>query len=169
MQTRRRMLAAVVMLATAGTMVHSQPAPQQTPRFQSSVDVVPVDVAVVDDRGRPVQDLTPAHFTVQIDGQPRRVVSAAWISLLTDRPQAAARVPDGFTSNEQAANGRLIVLAVDQPNIPFTALRGIRDTLTSFLDRLPASDRIAVIGFGAGAASVPFTADRARLKQALPG
>jgi VWFA-related protein len=164
------MSAAVVILATAGAMVYAQQTPQQTPRFQSSVDVVPVDVTVVDDGGRPVQDLTPADFTVQIDGQPRRVVSAGWISLVTDRPQATAtRVPDGFTSNEQAANGRLIVLAVDQPNIPFTALRAFRDTLTSFLGALPASDRIAVIGFGVGAMSVPFTADRDRVKQAIAG
>jgi VWFA-related protein len=159
------MLAAAVILAITGEMVGAQ-----QPRFQSSVDVVPVDVVVLDGGGRPVQDLTPADFTVRIDGQSRRIVSAEWISLVTERPQAAAvRVPDGFTSNEQPANGRLIVLAVDQPNIPFTALRSLRDTLTSFLDALPASDRIAVIGFGAGAASVPFTADRDRLKRTIAG
>jgi VWFA-related protein len=159
-------LAAIVILATAGAMVGAQ----QTPRFQSGVDVVPVDVVVVDGGGQPVQDLRLADFTVQIDGQPRRVVSAEWVSLVTERPQAAAaRVPEGFASNEQAANGRLIVLAVDQPNIPFSALRELRDTLTSFLGALPASDRIAVIGFGTGAASVPFTVDRDRVKQAIAG
>ena len=87
---------------------------QQTPRFQSSVDVVPVDVTVVDDGGRPVQDLTAADFTVRIDGQLRRVVSAEWVALAAERPHAAAaREPEGYTSNEQAANGRLVVLAVD--------------------------------------------------------
>lgn len=160
----RRLFAASLILATAFVIVDAQ----QTPRFQTSVDVVPVDVTVVDGGGRQVQDLTPADFTVRIEGQPRRVISAEWISLVNERPQpAAARVPDGYASNEQTANGRLIAIAVDQPNIPFASVRSLRDTLTSFLDALPASDRIAVIGFGAGAASVPFTADRERLKQAI--
>jgi hypothetical protein len=74
-------------------------------------------------------------------------------------------VPDGYSSNEQTANGRLIVLAVDQPNIPFTAVRSLRDTLNSFIDTLPAADRIAVIGFGARRQSVHR--DRDRLKQAV--
>src|SRR5262245_23501961 len=71
--------------------------PQQPPRFQTSVEVTPVDVTVVDDRGRPVADLTPADFNVRIDGNPRRVVSAEWVSLVTAPSAAPARpVPDGY-------------------------------------------------------------------------
>ena len=88
MQTRRRVAAATLILAAAGVMLDAQ----QPPRFQAGVDVVPVDVTVVDSGGRQVQDLMPADFTVRIEGQPRRVISAEWISLVTERPQASAAV-----------------------------------------------------------------------------
>src|SRR5205823_9119118 len=87
----------------------SQPQP---PKFQSSVEVMPVDVTVVDDHGKPVRDLTPADFNVRVDGTPRRVVSAEWLSLVTEpKAKAAAALPEGYTSNENATGGRLIVLA----------------------------------------------------------
>ena len=54
--------------------------PAQPPRFQASVEVTAIDVTVVDDRGKPVSGLTPADFSVRIDGSPRRVVSAEWVT-----------------------------------------------------------------------------------------
>ena len=39
-----------------------------------------VDVTVVDAKGMPVRDLRAPEFTVTVDGQPRRVVSAEFIS-----------------------------------------------------------------------------------------
>src|SRR5258706_3157496 len=103
--------------------------PQQ-PAFQSRADIIPVDVSVLDGRGQPVQDLAAADFSVRIDGQPRRVISAEWIPLTArGSTPPEIRVPDGYTSNEQSAGGRLIVLAIDQPNIPVTAVPPMPDTL----------------------------------------
>jgi VWFA-related protein len=159
-------LVTAVSLSAAGQT--SQPPGQQTPRFQSTVEVTPVDVTVVDDHGRPIRDLTPADFTVRIDGNPRRVVSAEWISLAMAPSATPPRpVPDGYSSNENAAGGRLIVLAVDEPNIRFGAARGVFAAANAFIDHLSPSDRIAVMGLGIGSPSTPFTADRARLKQTI--
>src|ERR1700676_1897651 len=52
---------------------------QEAPRFRSSVDVTSLDASVVDRSGRPVTNLGPGAFAVQIDGKPRGVVSAEWI------------------------------------------------------------------------------------------
>ena len=162
---RRALPAAGLMAALGGALVSAQ----QAPTFQARVDVIPVDVGVIDGRGQPVPDLTAADFTVRIDGQPRRIVSAEWISLTANRAEAPSiRVPAGYASNEQAAgSGRLIVLAIDQPSIPFTAVRPLQDTVNRFIDRLPPTDRIAAVGFGQGAPSVSFTPDRERVKQAI--
>ena len=56
---------------------------QQPPRttFKSNVDLVPVDVNVVDKNGRPVTDLTAGDFTLAVDGKPRRIASAQFISV----------------------------------------------------------------------------------------
>ena len=98
-------------------------AQQQPPRFQSSTEVISLDVAAVDDRGRPVQGLAAADFNVRVDGQPRRVISADFISQSGVRTEAVnAAVVPGYASNGTASGGRLIVMAFDQTNIPFTAI-----------------------------------------------
>jgi VWFA-related protein len=154
---------AVVALVGA---LHAQDA--QTPVFRSGVEALPLDVAVVDDRGQPIRDLLAADFTVRIDGRPRRVVSAQWLAAgNTARAGAAPVVPEGFVSNESSSGGRLIVLVIDQPNIPFGDMRPIRDTINGFVDRLSASDRVAVVGLGQPFSSTPFVNDKMQLKQAI--
>ena len=142
---------------------------QQPPRFQTSVDVTRIDVAVVDDHGKPITDLAPADFVVRVDGNTRRVVSAEWIPLATPETRATppAPPPDGYSTNESASGGRLIVIAIDEPNIRLGGAMGIARAANAFIDRLPPADRIAVAGFGTGAPPTVFTADRARVKQAI--
>ena len=143
---------------------------QQPPRFQSGIDVVPIDVTVLDGRGQPIRDLTAGDFTVRIDGRTRRVISAEWVSSVAEHKDTIiAPLPEGYRSNAQMSGGRLIVLVIDQPNIPMGSERPLHPALNAFVDRLPASDRIAVVGFGLGARSLSFTADRETVKQAIAG
>ena len=131
-------------------LVHAQQPPP--PSFQSSVEVTSLDVTVVDDRGKPIASLAPADFVVRVDGNPRRVVTAEWVALSS--PPGAAPVPappDGYSTNESATGGRLIVMAVDQPNIRFGGAMAINKAANAFIDRLAPSDRVAVAGFGVGA------------------
>ena len=149
----------------------------QPPRFQSSVDVTPIDVGVVDDRGRPIRDLAPADFTVRIDGNPRRVVSAEWVSLVpaagTGKAGSggdvapAAPLPAGYSSNQDAAGGRLIMILVDEPNIRFGGAMALLKAAGGFIDHLTPSDRVAAVGLGTGSRATPFLADRARVKEAI--
>ena len=141
--------------------------PPQLPRFQASVEVTSVDATVVDSGGRPVMNLQPADFTVRIQGVARRVVSAEWVSLATPERSSGAPPPPGYSTNENATGGRLIVFLVDQPNIRFGGAVGIRAARNGFLDRLQPSDRVAAVGVGPGSASTPFTADRERVKQVI--
>lgn len=159
----RRALAGLATLGLWAQVLHAQ----QPPRFRSSVEVTSVDVTVVGDRGRPVADLKPEEFTVHISGVPRRVISAEWVALATPAGAAAPPPPEGYSSNASATGGRLIVIAIDQPNIRFGGTLAIRTAVDSFIDRLQPSDRIAVLGFGPGSVSTPFTADRQRLKDAV--
>jgi VWFA-related protein len=145
-----------------------RPAQQEPPRFRSSVEVTSLDISVVDDRGKPIAGLTPADFSVRIDGTQRKVVSAEWVSLVADgKAPPPPAPPDGYSSNESSTGGRLIVLAVDEPNIRFGGALAITKAANTFVDRLGPSDRIAVAGIGNGAPSTPFTADRERVKKAI--
>ena len=159
----------VVLLCVFCALCGSFLSAQQPPRFQASVEVTSLDVAVVDDRGKPIVDLTPDDFNVRIDGNRRKVTTAEWVSLVSKPADAAAapRAPDGYSTNDSTAGGRLIVIAVDEPNIRFGGAQAIAKAANAFIDRLPALDRVAVAGFGPGAPATVFTADRARIKQAI--
>jgi VWFA-related protein len=139
----------------------------QTPVFRSSVEVTSLDVGVVDRDGKPMTGLTPADFTVQVDGSPRRVVTAEWVSLVTPAGPEAPPPPPGFSTNEGTTGGRLILIVIDQPNIRFGGALGLRRAVNAFIDRLQPSDRIAAVGIGPGSNSTPFTNDRERVKQAI--
>lgn len=163
---RQLVCGALCALLSGLAAVHAQ---DQPPRFTSSIEVTSLDVSVVDDRGKPITDLKPSDFNVRIDGAPRKVTTAEWVSLVkpaaTNAP--AAPMPDGFSTNENAYGGRLIVIAVDEPNIRFGGAMAIAKAANAFIDRLSPSDRIAVAGFGVGAPATVFTADRARVKSAI--
>ena len=149
---------------------------QQTPRFQSGVEVVTVDVTVVDDDGRPIRDLRPRDFVVEVDGLRRRVITAQWIALTPATPAApgvqdAARVvaaPEPYSSNETPVPGRFIMLLVDRTNIRFEGMTAHRAAIEGFIDGLQPSDRLSVVASGFGSApSVPFTTDHERVKRTL--
>src|SRR4051812_10193975 len=95
----------------------------QQPTFRSSVDVTTVDVIVIDSRGRPITDLSAGDFRVRVDGHERRVVSARWVPQTGAGRQASApEVVPGYTTNEGSIDGRLFIMAVDQPNLRFASL-----------------------------------------------
>jgi VWFA-related protein len=156
----------VAMACGVGRVVFAQE--PQPPRFQTGVDVTSIDVNVVDDHGKPIVTLTPADFSVRIDGNARRVISAEWVPLVKPASDAPiVTVPEGFSTNENSTAGRLIVIVVDEPNIRFGAALAISRAANAFIDRLLPSDRVAVAGFGTGAPATVFTADRQRIKQAI--
>src|SRR6266480_3840330 len=131
---------------------------QSRPQFRSGVEVTSIDVTVVDNRGRPIPDLKLGEFLVRVDGVPRRVVSADWISQ-TSNASSRSTVPpsrQGSSSNE-AGSGRLILIVIDQPNIRFGGTIGHRAAINKFIDRLQPSDRVGVVNLGVGGKSVSFT------------
>ena len=158
-------VAAVVVLAHSGSLVAQQPT------FRSGIELTSIDVTIVDNDGRPIADLSPRDFRVRIDGKERRIASLEWISLDAATGSApvssqAAKPPEGYSSNQDGGRGRLIVLAVDQPNIRLDGTFSLREALNGFIDRLDPADRIAAVALGGGP-STSFTSDRAAVKNAV--
>ena len=163
---RAALLLVCVVSGFSRTALAQQQPPPPKPSFQSSVELTSLDVTVVDDKGKPITSLTPADFVVKIDGNARRVVTAEWVPLVGNAIEAPA-APDGYSTNENATGGRLIVIAVDQPNIRFGGAMAINKAANAFIDKLAPSDRVAVAGIGLGAPATAFTSDRARMKSAI--
>ena len=90
----RAILSVLVALSVAGPGASQLLAQSdRAPVFRSGVEVMEVDVTVVDAKGMPVRDLRVPEFTVTIDGQPRRVVSAEFISESTTPSGEPAEAP----------------------------------------------------------------------------
>ncbi len=182
MTTQRRRLSLTLALAAAiaatgasGLAQQPPPAPatpQEQPAppvFRSAVDAVAVDVSVVDDQGRPVRGLKVDDFELTVDGQPRQINSADFVS------QTAADGPPVspfYSTNEGAAGGRLIMIVVDQGNTrQFAGARFIR-AATRLLDNLGPGDRVG-LAVMPGGVLVDFTNHfalvRARLERLTGG
>ena len=134
--------------AVAQTTPAEPPAQLQGPTFRTGVEVIAIDVAVVDGRGKPVEDLLAPDFVVKIDGEPRRVVSAEQVKIDIEaaRREYAEPVESLYTTNLVPPNGRMIVLAVDQLNIRPGAVRPLLATAAKFLESLSPAGPVVIEG-----------------------
>lgn len=166
-------IVSAVALATAQEQRTTQPSqtPEtiQGPRFRTGVDLVAVDVSVVDQYGRPVDDLLAPDFVVKIDGETRRVVSADLVKVDVEaaRRKQADKTESFYTSNLAPPNGRRIVLAIDQVYIGPGTLRPVLDAASRFLDRLTPLDQVSLVAYPEPGVRVDFTNDKVKLRRAL--
>src|SRR4029079_7413848 len=94
MKTLIAALAALLVAAPLAAQGQSNADPQaQQPTFRTGVDVITVDVGAVDSRGQPVTDLHAPEFTVKIDGQQRRVITADLVKYAYTPDNGVTRKP----------------------------------------------------------------------------
>src|SRR3954463_2732924 len=172
----RKLLVALAILSGVSSTALAQdaagtpsPSAPQTPTFRSGVELVTVDVGVIDQTGKPVDDLRAPDFMVKIDGQVRHVVTAHLVRI--DPEAAKKKLADKeetfFTSNLTPPEGRQIIFAVDQVNVRPGTLKILMRTASQFVDRLSPLDQVAFRAYPDPGARVPFTTDRLRVKLAL--
>ena len=158
----------VIALGVAAAAFASVGARQQAPVFRTTVDLVTVDATVVDSRGQPIGGLGPEHFTLKVDGQPRRLVAVQFVSRVAGPTDVTPGTPAASraSSNQAATDGRLVLIAVDRNNIRRLEGRAALRAAERFVDALGPSDRVAVLGLG-DAGEIEFSRDRPRAKRQL--
>ncbi len=140
----------------------------QAPVFRSGVEVMEVDVTVVDAKGMPVRDLRIPDFTVTIDGQPRRVISAEFISENTTFSAEPAGPRDPYVSNNTDRRpGRLIMIVIDRNNTETHTLRSAAAALKGFVASIAPDDRLALVTVPPPGPSVDFTTNHALIVEAI--
>ena len=161
----RLVAATVAMLCPCfATAVVAQQAPPR-PAFASSVDIVSVDVHVLDRSGRPLRDLEAGDFALTVDGHPRKIASAQFVS--ASAPEVPiAPMPADYTTNVGAAAGRLIVVIVDRGSIQPVRAKDVLAAAARFVSRLQPSDRVALFSIPSGPA-VDFTVDHDSVASSL--
>src|SRR5262245_15356791 len=122
MAAKSSALGTIVIAAAIGATVLAR---QQAPTFRSAVDVIAVDVQVVDRQGRPIPRVSADHFSVQINGQKRRVASVDFIEHAD--PDAPARAPLSVIerAGSGAAAARVYVIGVDVSSFSVAESRAV--------------------------------------------
>ena len=160
----RATIAACVVLATASLTAQSD----QTPVFRSGVDVLEVDLTVVDKKGVPIRDLRAPDFIVTVDGQPRRVATAEFISdIVSPGDQPPAKLDPYLSNNTDRRPGRLIILAIDRNNFDTDALRGAQASVREFIRHLSPADRLGLVTIPPPGPAVDFTTNHAQVVDAV--
>ncbi len=174
-QTLLSIAAATVLAVT----VHGQ----QSPTYKLEVDVIPVDLVVIDREGRPVPGLRPEDFQVAVDGQPRKVVTAQFLSSAA----VPARQPDAprkggweidaafesvYVGNHRATGlekepSRSVLIAIDQNGFGTAEGRSAANTARALLDVLHPNDRVGLAVFPPPGPFVRPTRDHGRVRLAL--
>src|SRR5687767_14246198 len=166
MRAIRSALIALSMAGAGATALLAQS--DQAPVFRSGVEVMEVDVTVVDAKGMPVRDLRAPEFTVTVDGQPRRVISAEFISDTSTPSGEPARPRDPYVSNNTDRRpGRLIMLAIDRNNIDTSTVRQSLAPVKNFVSSLAPDDRVALVTIPPPGPSVDFTTNHGQILEAL--
>lgn len=143
------------------------------PTFQTTTQLVRLEVSVLDQARRPVRGLTAADFMVLEDGGVRQIQAFTEVNLGERRRSGSAawlsEAPLDVTANADAGEGRLVVLAFDW-SIRAEDQASARRIANAAVDALGPGDLGAVI-FTSGMASAGtpqnFTADHARLRAAI--
>ncbi|HUF48592.1 MAG TPA: VWA domain-containing protein [Vicinamibacterales bacterium] len=133
----------------------------QVPAFRSRVVLVPIDVHVVDSRGRPITGLRQDEFTVLEDGRPQTITHFSHQALTPQEPAAgpgpAFRQASGPTLLPQQQRIFLILLGRGRLQYP---ARGVDGIITFVKEQLLPQDQVAIMAWNR---ATGFTTDRARL------
>src|SRR5688500_12663835 len=166
----RTLVASVTLLAALAASGHAAQDVQRSPQvLRSGIDLITVDVAALDNRGRPVEDLQARDFSVKVDGRTRDVVAAQLVRVDRAAAAAAPAIPATplVSTNLTPLTGRRVIVAVDQTLILPGGITPLLRTAGQFVDGLAPQDHAAFVAFPEPGPRVDFTRDKARVREAM--
>jgi VWFA-related protein len=160
----------MILSAVAALPGHAaQDVPRSPQVVRSGIDLITIDVAALDNRGRPVEDLEARDFAVKVDGRTRAVVSAELVRVDRAPASEAPVIPAQtlVTTNVAPVIGRRVIVAVDQTLILPGGITPLLRTAGRFVNGLTPQDHAAFVAFPEPGPRVDFTRDKARVRDAM--
>lgn len=170
----RAAASALVAALAASASLHVLQAGSQSPPqpvFRSGVDLVRLDVTVVSNDGRPVDDLEAQDFEVRVNGDVRPVQSLRFLQLqpgpLELQAGTSLAASREYSSNERVVQGRMIVIVVDHESVPPGGSAVVIKSAEALLAGLGPADRVALLTIPQPGPKVDFTSDMRQVREAL--
>jgi VWFA-related protein len=160
---------AIGCLAMCMTAIPAMAAGQQPeqPKFETSAEVVLVDVTVVSDTGEPVTGLTAGDFKLTVNGQPRQVHTAQFISSRGMKAPVETPRLENVSSNDGPSTGRLLLFVIDENYLRVGGARAVLRAAERVMGTLAPGDLVGLARLPTGAGGVEFTTNRDRIRRAL--
>jgi VWFA-related protein len=170
-----RGLACVICAVSAVAVTAARDAGRQpqepAARFRSGARLVPVNVVVHDQRGRPVEGLTVEDFSVRENGQPQEIALFSVESRAMSGAPGAPPLPSGTYSNrlEGPTSSGVTVILFDRLNTSGMQQLQARDQIVAYLKQLRPDDRVGFYVLEPAGLRVmhDFTRDASSLLRAL--
>jgi VWFA-related protein len=137
------------------------------PAFETNVNVVLVDVHVVDKNGRPITDLRPEEFEVQISGRTRQVQSVQFVSYAAPLPEKATVDPAAPPDSAAVRPRRMFILAIDEHSLHIANAQAAVRAAETFIDKLQPDDLVGLYAYPTGKAQHDLTTDHAAVRRTL--
>lgn len=167
-----RLRVAATLVAAAATL--SPTLAQQGTTFKSNVNMLAVDALVVDRAGTPILGLLPDDFTVSVNGQTRRVASATLVKYTSDeasntsgRITAPLSLEALRTPGRVPVDGRLFVIAVDEPSFLTSDMKAAIRAAQRFVLNLRPADMVGAYTFPFSRPLLDLTHDHGAVASAL--
>jgi VWFA-related protein len=164
---RWRVATAAAALAVLGvTALPAQQPQQPTPTFRTRTTLRPIEVRVVDQRGRPISGLRQQDFTIQENGNPQEIKLFTAFDLTAAPPDSVgepALVRAGTRPDDLLPSTRrvfLIVLGRGNLQIPSKGIDGMIHLVRNLLPQ----DLVAVMAWNR---ATPFTTDHEQIAAML--
>jgi VWFA-related protein len=158
----------IASLLVGVTLLAQEQKPDQ-PRFETTAEVVLVDVTVVSGNGEPVTGLTASDFKLLVNGQPRPVHTVQFVTSRGMKAPVESERLAAVTTNEGPSTGRLLLFVVDENYLRVGGGRAVLRAAERVMTSLGPGDLVGVARLPTGRGGVNFTTDRARVRRALSG
>jgi VWFA-related protein len=164
----RRLACLASALVVYAFALHAQsPAPRQ-PAFRAGVDIVQMDVSVLDKDRRPVKGLTAADFTIIESGELQPIVEFEAVDIPDRETVSAPWMRDAGldVATNDGATRRIVLIVIDDTNIPVGKTLDVRRIARDVIDRLGPMD-LAAITYTDQGRRQDITSDRQRLLKTI--
>lgn len=174
-------LSLIVAISLFSTLHPQNPPPKSTPDEDNSVvkvstDLIQVDVAVTDRKGKIVPNLDPGDFEIFENGEKQNISNFAFVSrtaggALVDVGSGSASPTAAKKPLTPAAVRRTIAIVVDDLNLSFPSIHLARKSLREFVDKqMQPDDLVAIVRTRGGVGALQqFTSDKRLLHAAIDG
>ena len=160
----------IALAVVAGAVLHAQSQSQQQPSripgtFRSAVTLVPLDVRVLDQRGRPITDLKQEDFVVFEENVPQRIghFSHQMLTAASPAPDGALKMRQVPGETLQPQNHRVFLLVLGRGRLQYPA-KGVDAAIDFVREQLLPQDQVAVLAYNR---ATDFTSNRGEVIQVL--